>query len=142
MTQADNNKALILDYFEVITGRRSDRPIGDFFAEDAVWYVPQSNPAIKPNPRRGHAAVMDLLSSGVDVYQPGSLVLDLERLIADADNVVAQFTLTAKLANGTDYVNQYCFVFSISGGRIDGVWEYLDTLYQWRCGTFADIDPT
>jgi uncharacterized protein len=134
------NKRLILDYFETIGGKRSDRPIGDFFAADVVWQVPQSNPMIVPNPRRGHAAVMDLLTSGVGIYKPGSLHIDLQRVIADEQHVVAQFTLSAQLANGNDYINHYCFLFSIAAGKIDGVWEYLDTLYQWRQGAFGAAD--
>jgi uncharacterized protein len=134
------NKQLILEYFETIGGQRSDRPIGDFFAADVVWQVPQSNPMVVPNTVRGHAAVMALMASGVGVYKPGSLRIDLQRVIADEQHVVAQFTLTAQLANGNDYINHYCFVFSIDAGKINGVWEYLDTLYQWRQGAFGAAD--
>jgi ketosteroid isomerase-like protein len=130
---AANNKALILDYYATLAGQGS-RPLGDFFAADVVWHVPQSNPMIKPNPRRGHAAVMDLLSSGIGVYKEGSLQIDRQRIIADEAQVGVQFTLTAQLANGNPYVNQYFFLFSIADGRIDGVWEYLDTLYQAQSG--------
>jgi ketosteroid isomerase-like protein len=127
------NKALILDYYAALAGQ-GNRPIGDFFAEDVVWHVPQSNPLIKPNPRRGHAAVMDLLSMGIGVYKEGSLRIDRQRIIADESQVGVQFTLTAQLANGNPYTNQYFFLFSIANGRIDGVWEYLDTLYQAHSG--------
>jgi ketosteroid isomerase-like protein len=132
---APENKTLILDYFAAISGQGT-RTIDDFFAADVVWHVPPSNPLIKPNPRRGHAAVMDLLSAGVGVYQPGSRQIDLQRHNADDAQVAAQFTLNARLANGNEYINQYCFVFSIVDGRIDGIWEYLDTLYQAQRGAF------
>jgi ketosteroid isomerase-like protein len=134
------NKQLILDYFDTVCGKRNDRPIDDFFTSDVVWQVPQSNPMIVPNPRRGHAAVMDLLMSGVGVYKPGSLQIDLQRVIADDEQAAAQFTLSAQLANGNDYVNHYCFLFSISAGKIDHLWEYLDTLYQSHQGAFAAVD--
>ena len=85
---------------------------------------------------------MDLLSSGVGIYQPGSLDIQQGRWVVDESHVMAQFTLVAKLANGTDYENDYIMLFSISEGtprgKIDGVWEYLDTLYQWRLGTFEN----
>ena len=131
---ASNNKALILDYFATMNGGGSGRPIGDFFGADVVWHVPQSNPLIEPNPRRGHAAVMDLLGAGIGVYKEGSLQIDRQRIVADESQVGVQFTLTAQLANGNPYVNQYFFLFSIADGRIDGVWEYLDTLYQANSG--------
>ncbi len=131
------NEALIRDYFTTVTGGDSGRALPDFFAQDVTWHVPQSNPMIKPNPREGFAAVMDLLSSGVDIYQPGSMQLELGHVVADESRVAAQFTLNATLANGNDYRNQYMFLFSIADGKINGVWEYLDTLYQDRQGTFS-----
>lgn len=134
----EKNKALIQQYFSVVAGTDTSMGIGEFFSPDVVWHVPQSNPAIKPNPRVGHAAVMDLLSSGVGIYQPGSLEIQQQRLVADESCVMAQFTLVAKLANGTDYKNDYIMLFSIARGKIDGVWEYLDTLYQWELGTFEN----
>jgi ketosteroid isomerase-like protein len=133
---AGRNTALILDYYAALAGQ-GGRPIGDFFAEDVVWHVPQSNPLIKPNPRRGHAAVMDLLAAGIGVYKEGSLRIDRQRIVADESQVGVQFTLTAQLANGNPYTNQYFFLFSIKDGRIDGVWEYLDTLYQAQSGALG-----
>jgi ketosteroid isomerase-like protein len=132
----EKNKKIVQQYFDVVTGKSHEIPLEDFFAPNVEWHVPQSNPAIKPNPKVGHAAVMDLLSSGVNIYQPESMEVVLDRLIADEYAVAAQFTLNAKLANGNDYHNQYFFLFSFENGKIDGVWEYLDTLYQWRQGTF------
>lgn len=136
---AHDNRNLILAYYAALAGE-GDRPLGDFFAPDVVWHVPQSNPMIKPNPRRGHAAVMDLLASGIGVYREGSLRIDRQRIVADESQVGVQFTLTAQLANGDPYVNQYFFLFSIADGRIDGVWEYLDTLYQARSGALGTTE--
>lgn len=133
------NKALILDYFAVVGGR-SDKSIGDFFAADVVWQMPQSNP-MTPNPRRGFAAVMELMGAGIGVYKAGTIQIDLQHLIADDEQVAAQFTLSAQLANGNgydnNYSNHYCFVFSIANGKIAAVWEYLDSLYQWRQGALG-----
>jgi ketosteroid isomerase-like protein len=132
---AARNRALVLDYFATMNGAGSGRALPDFFAADVVWHLPQSNPML-PNPRRGHAAVMELMASGVGVYRAGSLRIDLQRVLADEAGAVAQFTLSAVLANGNDYANHYLFLFSIANDRIDGVWETLDTLYQWRQGAF------
>lgn len=135
----EENKALVQRYFSVVTGADTDTDLGSFFAADVTWQVPQSNPAIKPNPRIGHAAVMDLLTSGVGIYQPGSMDIQQQRVVADESSVVVQFTLVAKLARGTDYKCDYVMLFSISDGKIDGVWEYLDSLYQWQLGTFENL---
>lgn len=134
--RAARNKALILDYFATMNGTGSGRALPDFFGPGVVWHMPQSNP-MRPNPRRGHAAVMELMASGVGVYKEGSIKIDLQRVIADEDGVAAQFTLSAQLANGNNYVNQYVFIFAIEDDRIAGVWENLDTLYQSQRGAFT-----
>lgn len=134
------NRQLIQDYFDALTGKSTATPFEHFFSDDVVWHIPQSNPVITPNPRRGRAAVMDLLAAGVDTYQAGSMQIVLHRLVADDEHVVAQFDLNAVLANGNSYANNYLFLFSIRGGRIAAVWEYLDTLYQAQRGSF-DLVP-
>ena len=133
---AENNRAVIVQYFDVISGKDASVTIGDLLSEDVVWHVPQSNPDIKPNPRVGFDAVMDIFVSGVNIYQQGSMDVQLQRLVADEDCVMSQFTLLAKLANGKDYKNDYIMLFSVKDGKINGVWEYLDTLYQYQLGTF------
>ncbi|MEH6584387.1 MAG: nuclear transport factor 2 family protein [Halioglobus sp.] len=132
----EDNRNLIQQYFSVITGVDTSTELSEFFTEDVTWHLPQSNPMIKPNPRVGLDAVMDILTSGVNVYQAGSLKIRQPLLVADTDHVTAQFTLDAKLANGKDYSNQYVMLFSILEGKINRVWEHLDTLYQWQLGTF------
>lgn len=131
--------ALIEQYFNVILGRDTTRDLADFFTDDVTWQVPQSNPHITPNPRVGHAAVMDLLHSGVGVYEAGSMSFAMQPLIVAATQVVAQFTLHARLANGGPYVNHYCFVFTLREGRICAVTEYLDTLAQAQQGTWDTL---
>ncbi|GAB3282376.1 nuclear transport factor 2 family protein [Parahaliea aestuarii] len=135
MSAADNLET-IRHYFDVVTGKRQDRELASFMADDVVWTVPQSNPDITPNPRVGKAAVMDLLGAGVTIYQPGSMTVELENLFGDDKQVAAQFTLHATLANGRDYHNRYAFIFALREGLVVGVWEYLDTLYQMERGAF------
>ncbi len=134
--QAEANRALVMRYFDVISGKAGG-DLAAFFSADACWHVPQSNPMIRPNPKRGIAGVMEVLGSGVAIYAPGSLDLQLESLIADAGNVAAQFTLHARLADGRPYDNRYFFRFRIVDGRIAEVWEYLDTLHQQQLGTWG-----
>src|SRR5690625_5347351 len=62
---ASSSKALIEHYFAVLTGERSDRPLGEFFAEDVVWHAQEANLLNEPNPQTCHAEVMDLNVSGV-----------------------------------------------------------------------------
>lgn len=133
---SSTGSALIEQYFNVILGRDTTRDLADFFSSDVSWRVPSSNPDISPNPRVGHAAVMDLLQNGVSVYEAGSMSLDMQPLIVAETHVVAQLTMHARLASGAPYVNEYCFVFALRDGRICAVTEYLDTLAQATQGTW------
>ena len=132
---AATNRALVLRYFDIIGGRLQ-APLEDCFTPEARWHVPQSNPLIRPNPKCGIAGVMEVLTSGVGIYAPGSLDVRLEAVIADEHEVAVQFTLHARLAKGVPYDNRYMFRFRIEYGRIAEVWEHLDTLRQQQLGTF------
>jgi len=137
MDRVQANRDLVMRYFDIMSGRRSDVRLEDCFSDDARWHVPPSNPMIKPNPKCGLAGVMEVLTSGVDIYAAGSLDIQIESLIADIGDVAVQFSLDARLAGGAPYHNRYFFRFRIEGERIAEVWEYLDTLYQQQQGAFA-----
>ena len=131
------NKALVEDYFAVINGEKLDTPIGDFFAENIRWRVPQSNPMF-PEPLHGFDEVMTLFGKGVGVYQEGSLNISVESMTADEHRVCSQFTLDAVLQSGEPYKNDYVIIIEIVDGKFVSVFEYLDTLYQFNKGTFDD----
>ena len=133
------NKRIITRYFDIIAGRRTDVRLEDCFTADARWHVPFSNPMIRPNPKCGLAGVMEVLSSGVAIYQAGSLDIRIESMIGDQEDVAVQLTLIARLANGAPYDNRYFFRFRLEGERIAEVWEYLDTLHQQHQGAFAHL---
>lgn len=133
------NKRIVTRYFDIISGRRTDLRLEDCFTVEARWHVPFSNPMIKPNPKCGLAGVMEVLSSGVDIYQAGSLDIRIESMIGDQEDVAVQLTLIARLANGAPYDNRYFFRFRLEGEHIAEVWEYLDTLHQQHQGAFAHL---
>jgi uncharacterized protein len=43
------------------------------------------------------------------------------------ERVIVEQTMTATLANGNHYANDYCFVFELRDGLIHRVREYMDT---------------
>jgi ketosteroid isomerase-like protein len=50
----------------------------------------------------------------------------------DGERVVVEETMTATLANGNHYANDYCFVFELRAGLIHRVREYMDTARAHR----------
>jgi ketosteroid isomerase-like protein len=59
---------------------------------------------------------------------PTGLQPNFLTVTAEADRVVVEFEGNAKLANGNDYCNQYCMVFTLENGLIKLVNEYYCTI--------------
>ena len=57
----------------------------------------------------------------------GGISSDLEAVVADGDRVVVLSRGKAAKRDGTAYNNTYAQVFTVRGGRIAGVREYMDT---------------
>lgn len=131
-----NAKSIVQRYFDMVLGGAPADGLPQLFADHVRWFVPRANPIIKTNPTLGRAAVMELLGSGVGVYEPGSFKLLTLKLIAEGDEVAAFFTLSAKLANGKAYENDYAFYFRVEGQQIAEVREHLESYYQYTLGVF------
>lgn len=65
-----------------------------------------------------------------------TIAIELHSLIAEDENVVAHFRLTAQTHDGRDYANEYLFRFKCREQKIVEVWEFLDTYYQQQMGMF------
>lgn len=127
------NKELITDYFAVISGE-SDKPFNDFFSPGVVWHLPPGHPYGARFD--GLENVLAMMGQGIGLFEQGSIRVTLLCLIAEGEDVIAQFTLDARMADGQDYCNQYMFRFRFENGQIAEVWEYLDTLYASNKGLF------
>ena len=55
------------------------------------------------------------------------VVVTFHGVYAAGERVIVEETMTATLANGDPYVNDYCFVFELREGLIHRVREYMDT---------------
>lgn len=119
-------KQLVQGYFAVINGE-SDKPITDFLSPDIVWHLPPGHPF--GTPFTGMDSVLEMMGRGIGLYEPGSIKVRVQCLIAEAENIAAQFELTGRLTNGDEYLNHYMFRFRFENGQIAEAWEYLDTLY-------------
>ncbi|MFI2241469.1 nuclear transport factor 2 family protein [Streptomyces chrestomyceticus] len=59
---------------------------------------------------------------------------------ADGGRGTVEATVTATLANGNHYINDYCFVLEFRDGLIHRVREYTDTARGHRM-TFGSVPP-
>jgi len=126
---AEANKALIREYFERVG--RGDPNVADLIAEDATWWVPPASPL--GGLYEGKARVLELMGSGVDLYDPGApMQIQVEEMVAEGEWVCVQLVIQATTAKGEDYRNHYHFAFRLRDAQIVAAKEYVDTLYAQR----------
>ena len=95
------------------------------FADDIVFDIKGTTPV------SGVYKGLDQLIS--DFFTPwrkqidGDLTVTADELIGEGERVVALAKGAAKTVFGTDYNNDYVFIFTVKGGQIAEVVEYCDT---------------
>lgn len=56
---------------------------------------------------------------------------DRRAAIAEGDTVLVEHRMTAQLPNGRSYINDYCFVYQVTDGKVSSIREYMDTRGGW-----------
>lgn len=130
----NQSKELISKYFDSISGK-SELPITEYFAQDIKWNLPPAHPF--GGPFIGIPAVLEMMGKGANFFPYETIGIELHTLIAEQDDVVAHFRLTAKTYDDKDYANEYLFRFKCCNQKIVEVWEFLDTFYQYKMGMFS-----
>jgi uncharacterized protein (TIGR02246 family) len=105
--------------------------IAAFFTEDAEWLAPAGNATAvaldAPSHMIGRQAITHFLAHEFSRLFVSDVAVDFRGFYVDGDRVVVEETMTATLANGNAYRNDYCFVFELRDGLIRRVREYMDT---------------
>jgi uncharacterized protein len=105
--------------------------ISAVFTEDAEWLAPPGNATAValagPSHLVGRKAIVQFLAEDFPRFFVSDVSVTFRGLYADGDRVVVEETMTATLANGNHYANDYCFVFELQDGLVHRVREYMDT---------------
>lgn len=102
--------------------------VSDCTTEDLTLVFPRPGMEGAPQSAEGRDTVLGFLRDKLP-YQPGSLVMKVERIAAQADMVAVQFRMNAVTRQGEPYENFYAQFHQFRGDRITKSWEYCDTLY-------------
>jgi uncharacterized protein (TIGR02246 family) len=123
-------KAVLTDYVAAVEAGDADA-IRASFADDATWTLAGELPI--SGTWVGRAAIIDeFLPTAMSHYQPGSVRLEITRMIAEGDHVALQWTSRARTLDGIPYENHCIGVFTVRDGKIRSVHEYMDTHYAYR----------
>ncbi len=110
--------------------------IAAFFTGDAEWLAPAGNATATalgiPSHLLGRDAIARFLADDFSRLFARDVTVTFRGLHAEGSRVIVEETMTATLANGNAYANDYCFVFELEAGLIHRVREYMDTARAHR----------
>ncbi|WP_406280307.1 nuclear transport factor 2 family protein [Nocardia sp. NBC_00881] len=125
-----NNKDIVIAAWRSFAQHDAER-IAEFFSDDAEWVAPAGNATAMalnvPSHMVGRQAIARFIADDFPRLFTRDVDIDFRGLYADGHRVIVEETMTATLANGNSYVNDYCFVFELRDGLIRRVREYMDT---------------
>lgn len=141
-TMTVESKAVVEAAWRAFASHDADR-IAPFFTADAEWTAPSGNATAVALNAPSHMVGRDAITHFLAHEFPRLFVSDVKvvfhGIYAAGDRVVVEETMSASLANGNSYSNDYCFVFQLCGGLIHRVREYMDTARGHR-DIFATAD--
>ncbi|CDR14113.1 predicted protein [Streptomyces iranensis] len=130
MSQSQRNQRIVQDAWKAFAGHDADQ-ISAVLTEDAEWLAPPGNATAValdgPSHMVGKKAIVRFLAEDFTRFFVRDVAVTFHGFYADGDRVIVEETMTATLANGNHYANDYCFVFELRDGLIHRVREYMDT---------------
>jgi ketosteroid isomerase-like protein len=124
-----DNVEIIRRVYDALT-RGSLEEMAALFHEDAYWHA-MATGIVGAGRTDGRDTVFEMIGGIVAMFVPGSMQLSLTNLIGSAENnfVASEHRLKARFVDGTDYDNQYAFIWELRDGKVAGLREYMDSYY-------------
>jgi hypothetical protein len=127
--------------------------ISDLLHEDVVWVAPAGNatqvalglgkagdagPPTGSNNLDRRVIVQFMAHNFSRLFR--NVKNEFRSMVAEGNLVLTEHRFSALLANGRDYVNDYCFAYEVRDGRISRIREYMDTRGGWA-QVFGNAEP-
>jgi ketosteroid isomerase-like protein len=121
---AQENKHVVRKFFEAGNAGDMDT-VMSLIADDVVWT--DIGTTSLSGTYRGKTDLTERLLGPLFGRLKSGINMQLQRLIAEDDYVVAQTSGRAETLEGVPYNNTYCWIIRIRGGQFAEVTEFLDT---------------
>ncbi len=132
---SEQSRTIVENAWKAFASHDGER-ISAVFTEDAEWLAPPGNATAValegPSHLVGRKAIVQFLASDFPRLFVRDVTVTFHGFYADGNRVIVEETMTATLANGNHYANDYCFVFELRDGLIHRVREYMDTARAHR----------
>ncbi|MFI9202890.1 nuclear transport factor 2 family protein [Streptomyces sp. NPDC053048] len=121
---------IIHNAFQAFASYDPDR-ISAVLTEGAEWLSPPGNAVAvalgTTHHMVGRKAIVRFFAEGFPRLFVRDVAVTFHGVHADSERGIAEASVTATLANGNHYSNDYCFVFEFRDELIHRVREYVDT---------------
>ncbi|QWF84589.1 nuclear transport factor 2 family protein [Amycolatopsis sp. CA-230715] len=121
---------IIDDAFQAFASADPDR-ISAVLTEDAEWLSPPGNAiavALETTHHMiGRKAIVRFFAEELPRLFAHGLSVVPQGAHTDGERVTVEAAVSATLANGNHYANDYCFVFELRDGLVHRAREYVDT---------------
>ncbi|MGW8554438.1 nuclear transport factor 2 family protein [Streptomyces tubercidicus] len=126
---------IIHNAFQALASNDPDR-ISAVLTEDAEWLSPPGNDTAVAlggiNHMVGREAIVRFFAQDFPRLYARDVAVTFHGVHVDGERVAVEAAMTATLANGSHYSNDYCFVIQLQDGLIHRVREYADTVRGLR----------
>jgi uncharacterized protein len=134
------NKNRVIEMWQAFSSRDPSKA-EPFLASGAVWIAPPGNATAQYFGReagmKGRDEIIRFIFEDFRKLFSSGVKTDFKGVYADDDTVITELTLSATLANGRHYKNDYCFIHALKDGRVVEIREFMDT-YNGHRMIFGD----
>ena len=120
----ETNKQTVLKFFEA--GNRGDMDTCFGLIADDIRWTNMGTTSLSGT-YSGKAELMEKLLGPLFGQLKQGIHMDVVRLVAEGDHVVAQTQGTAETLDGRPYNNSYCWVIRVRNGQFAELTEFMDT---------------
>ncbi len=121
---AEQNKRIVTQFFE--SSNRGDMETSmALIADDIVWK--EIGTTVFSGTYHGMEELQEKLLGPLFGQLKQGIRMEIHRLIAEQDHVVALTSGVAETLEGRPYNNSYCWIIKLRDGKFVEVTEYMDT---------------
>ncbi|MCK9284703.1 MAG: nuclear transport factor 2 family protein [Rhodocyclaceae bacterium] len=124
MNNDSESKRTVKRFLELFSSGAVDETMA-MMTEDATWWVAGTMPISGTYDKPAFAKLL----SGVLETCTGPIKITPSKFVAEGDSVAVEAESYTQTRTGRTYNNFYHFLFTVRGGKIAGVKEYLDTMH-------------
>ena len=121
---AEMNKRIIQKFYD--SGNQGDMETCFGLIADDIKWTNMGDTSLSGT-YTGKAELMESLLGPLFGQLKQGIHMEVHRLVAEGDYVVAHTSGTAETLDGRPYNNSYCWIIKIEGGKLAEVTEFLDT---------------